>query len=342
MAASPIPATGVGWNTAIPDVDQPHGNDYNEHHETKMAVAIRCNKEHVAFATASAGGEHKPGSAVSYIGDMSTSAKADTMPLRRPDAAAPWQTGGTALTAADIGRCAYDTDATYGGVYYILTAVGPVTWEELGVALKQAQTIAGVKTFESLPKVIANATDFGDPGENPDDSGNRTPTDDKELTPKKYVDDKITVITGYARYTEKYANNTAGTSFSTTTWTKIVLTDEEQTSITGSSLATGVITLPAGTYKCRYFVNANIVGTGNLQTRLRKTDGTAATVVVGSRVYVDATYGVSQADDKFTIAEESTLELQIYSGQSGNTGSAWDSSGGENQIYCGAAFERVS
>jgi hypothetical protein len=111
MTASPIPATGVGWNTGIPDDGQPHGNDYNEHRETKLAVSLRLAKEHVAFDVDGAGAEHKLGSAVAYSGDYSTSAAGDSLPTTKPD-------GTTALDADDEGRLAYDTDTTYGGILY--------------------------------------------------------------------------------------------------------------------------------------------------------------------------------------------------------------------------------
>jgi hypothetical protein len=111
MAGSPIPATGVAWDVTIPDNGQPHGNDYNEHRETKLAVGIRSDKEHVAYAGSSAGGEHKPGSARIYRGDYSSASAGDALPTTKPD-------GATALDANDAGMLAHDTDATYGPKYY--------------------------------------------------------------------------------------------------------------------------------------------------------------------------------------------------------------------------------
>jgi hypothetical protein len=155
MAGSPNPATGEAWDTAIPDNSQPHGNDYLEHHETKLAVAIRMNKEHVAFATASAGGEHKPGSAICYFGDFSDTVAGDLLPTKCPDGATGWRTTGTTLSATDNGRLAYDTDAVFGGIMY--RYVYP-NWVALGyINLLTAQTIAGVKTFSAAPVFSAGA-----------------------------------------------------------------------------------------------------------------------------------------------------------------------------------------
>lgn len=154
MAGTAIPATGVAWDTTIPDDGQPHGNAYNELRETKLAFAIRNNKEHVAFGATSAGGEHKAGSAVIYVGDA--------LPTTKPD-------GVTALGASDAGRLAYDTDATYGGKMYRWSGSA---WVEFMVSLAAAQTIAGVKTFSSSPIVPA-------------------PTTDLQASTKKYVDDQV-------------------------------------------------------------------------------------------------------------------------------------------------------
>jgi hypothetical protein len=184
--AAPNPATGVGWSTTSPGIGEPHGNDYLEHQETKLALSLRLVKEHVAFSTSTAGGEHKPGSAISYFGDFSASAAGDALPTRRPDAAAPWQDGqtpaGTALTSADYGRLAYDTDAVFGGVLWVYLAAG---WTKVGyMDILTAQTIAGVKTFNSFP-VIATAA--------------HPPTTDYQLADKKYVDDAIvTAVPAYA------------------------------------------------------------------------------------------------------------------------------------------------
>jgi hypothetical protein len=149
--AAPTPPTGVGWDTTSPGIGEPHGNDYKELQELKLAVSLRLVKEHVAFSTSTAGGEHKPGSAISYFGDFSTSAAGNALPTRRPDATAPWTSGGTALTAADYGRLAYDTDAVFGGILWVYLAAG---WTKVGyMDILTAQTIAGVKTFSVSPIV---------------------------------------------------------------------------------------------------------------------------------------------------------------------------------------------
>jgi hypothetical protein len=166
--AAPTPPTGVGWDTTSPGIGEPQGNDYKELQELKLALSLRLVKEHVAFGVTTAGGEHKPGSAISYFGDFSASAAGDALPTRRPDATAPWTSGGTALTAADYGRLAYDSDAVFGGILWVYLAAG---WTKVGyMDILTAQTIAGVKTFSVSPIVP-------------------TPTTDMQVSTKKYVDD---------------------------------------------------------------------------------------------------------------------------------------------------------
>jgi microcystin-dependent protein len=53
--------TGTGWEETSPDIDQPHGILYKEIQDLRKGTRIRTEKEHVAPAADSAGGEHVPG-----------------------------------------------------------------------------------------------------------------------------------------------------------------------------------------------------------------------------------------------------------------------------------------
>lgn len=112
------PPTGVGWDEDYPDVSDAHGNGAYEIRDLRKGLRIRVSKEHVTLAGSSAGGEHKQGSAVTWI--------QDDEPTTRPD-------GSTALTSADLGRIWYDTTN-----YCLkeLTAIGsPNTWTPFGEIL---------------------------------------------------------------------------------------------------------------------------------------------------------------------------------------------------------------
>ena len=87
---------GTGWDITAPNGDNDDfRNGDDEIRDLRVGVAIRSDKEHVALADSSAGGEHKEGSAKVY--------RQATAPTQRPDAA-------TTLAAADDGRIWVDSD----------------------------------------------------------------------------------------------------------------------------------------------------------------------------------------------------------------------------------------
>jgi len=202
MAGSPNPATGVGWDTAIPDSGQPHGNDYLEHRETKLAVAIRNDKEHVAFGASSAGGEHKPGSARIYRGDYSTASAGDNLPTKKPD-------GATALDANDAGMLAHDTDATYGPAYY--------EWNGTG--------------WDAIDLLITNiASSVKDEDDMASKSASHVPT---QQSTKKYVDDQCDAHIG----TAGQYHASGATVFNTTLTAASTFQDLDLSAIVGANSA---------------------------------------------------------------------------------------------------------
>ena len=80
------PPTGTGWDEDAPVASSdPHGKACYEIRDLRMGLRIRLAKEHTPPAATSAGGEHKPGSAVCWC--------QTTEPTTRPD-------GTTVLTSA--------------------------------------------------------------------------------------------------------------------------------------------------------------------------------------------------------------------------------------------------
>jgi hypothetical protein len=86
---------GTGWTITDPTDSEFFKDGAKEIRDLRTGVGIRSDKEHVALAGSSAGGEHKEGSAKAYY--------EATGPTNRPD-------GSTALTAADAGRLWVDSD----------------------------------------------------------------------------------------------------------------------------------------------------------------------------------------------------------------------------------------
>lgn len=67
-AVTSSPYTGAGWNTGAPNDEALIGNSYQELQDLRKGVELRCNREHLAFASSSVGGWHLNGSAVCYEG----------------------------------------------------------------------------------------------------------------------------------------------------------------------------------------------------------------------------------------------------------------------------------
>jgi len=108
---------------------------------------------------------------------------------------------------------------------------------------------------------------------------------------------------------EKAANNNGGTftagSFQTRTL-NTVMTNE----ITGASLSSNQITLPAGTYYIHATAPAVVVE--NHKAKLRNTTDSSDTLI-GTSEYANATYATSNVSiitGRFTIASQKTFEIQ--------------------------------
>lgn len=110
---------------------------------------------------------------------------------------------------------------------------------------------------------------------------------------------------------DQKAANTHGGTFTLGAWRtrdlNTVLTNE----ISGASLSTNVITLPVGTYYCDG--SAPCYQVRGHKARLYKTNGTPVDLIIGLSGFVNntsAALGYSFITGRFTISEESTIELQ--------------------------------
>lgn len=106
------------------------------------------------------------------------------------------------------------------------------------------------------------------------------------------------------------ADNTDGGTFTSGAWRTRTLNTERTNEISGASLSSNQITLPAGTFFI--MASAPALGVGGHQTRLRNiTDGT--TTILGTSEVVSTTTaqtGRSYVQGRFTIAVQKVFELQ--------------------------------
>jgi hypothetical protein len=181
--ASSTPFDGTNFNTAAPDVDQPHGNDYQEHQATKKSMQFVNNKEHESIgadpSASSGGGVHSNGSSVAYY--------TSTTPVNRPD-------GSTALADNDIDK---------GRVWFDTNFDPPVMKKWSGSAWVQAgNKVLNDTYYTGVNKAGTGTTDLIKVGRNEADDAdvpviadaartatNAAPAEDTGISNKKYVDD---------------------------------------------------------------------------------------------------------------------------------------------------------
>ena len=110
---------------------------------------------------------------------------------------------------------------------------------------------------------------------------------------------------------EQTANTDAGT-FTSGAWRTRALNTSKTNTITGASLASNQITLPAGTYEIE--ASAPAYKCVSHKARLQDTTGAATLIVGSSETSNTGSDGETQSNSvvrgRFTIAVESVLELQ--------------------------------
>jgi hypothetical protein len=160
---------------------------------------------------------------------------------------------------------------------------------------------------------------------------------------KAYVD-SVASGTNLFVLQDQQASGSAGGSASAGTWQKRTLNTTVINGITGASVASSVVTLPAGTYYVRcsapgWRVNGHAV-------RLRNTTdaSTAAQgMSVESRNGTDTTTTVSEADGYFTIAGAKTYELQHWCETARTTdGLGKAVTSGEVEVYGKVFIQKVA
>ena len=146
----------------------------------------------------------------------------------------------------------------------------------------------------------------------------------------------------YAIFNETQANSTDGGTFTSGSYVKRTLNTTVVNTISGCSLASSVITLPAGTYQIianapAYFVNEN-------HTRLRNTTA-SSDIAIGQNSYAGGGYGgsSSQIQTQFTLTGSTTIELQHRCSltRAGN-GLGVSSGFSDNEIYSQITITKVA
>ena len=143
-----------------------------------------------------------------------------------------------------------------------------------------------------------------------------------------------------AIFNETQASGTNGGTFTSGSYTNRVLNTTVVNNITGCSIASSIITLPAGTYSVTAFAPAYAVERN--KTRLQNlTD--ANTIALGGSALFTGIQGVATLQTVFTIASSKTVSLQHRcQTTSGTIGYGVPSSFGDNEVYSQIQIARIA
>ena len=157
------------------------------------------------------------------------------------------------------------------------------------------------------------------------------------------LNDTVDNFADIAIFNETQASGTNGGSSTTGSYVKRVLNTTVVNNITGCSIASSVITLPAGTFK----VEASSPAFRLNSHKIRLQNTTAATTVqIGSTAFVDSASSTttrSELQAYFTLATSSTLEIQhrVESTKADN-GFGAANGFGDSEIYSQITITRVA
>ena len=146
----------------------------------------------------------------------------------------------------------------------------------------------------------------------------------------------------YAIFNESQASGTDGGTFTSGSYVKRTLNTTVVNTITGCSLASSVITLPAGTYE----VIAGAPGYFVLENKAKLRNTTAGSdIALGQNAYFGAgsVGGFCQIQTYFTLAGSTTIELQhkCSTTRAGN-GLGTSCGYGDNEIYSQITITKVA
>lgn len=142
---------------------------------------------------------------------------------------------------------------------------------------------------------------------------------------------------------DEKSSGTAAQSLSAATWNKRTLASKLNT-ISGASIASSVVTLPAGTYEATAFAETANATTNSIKHKIRLYDTTnTVELVVGSSAHL-ATGNTSLTQStipmsRFTLAGATNIELQHY--VSGANSGGEPTSSGSVEVYAEVYFKKV-
>jgi len=158
------------------------------------------------------------------------------------------------------------------------------------------------------------------------------------------LNDVVDNFSDIAMFNETQASGTNGGTFTSGSYVKRTLNTTVVNSITGCTLTSSVISLPAGTYQV--FSSAPAFQVGSHQTKLRNTTD-STDIQIGSTEFnnnagLDA-QTISTVQTVFTLAATKNIELQHRCGvTSTNFGLGAQAGFGNSEIYSQITITRIA
>jgi len=157
------------------------------------------------------------------------------------------------------------------------------------------------------------------------------------------LNDTVDNFADIAIFNETQANNTSGGTFTSGSYTKRILNTTVVNNITGCSIASSVITLPAGTFAVR--ASAPAFNVAAHKARIQNTTA-GTTLALGQNQYTAAAELAQVSSEVvtiFTLSVSSTIELQHRCEVTKTTtGYGVSMSFGDNEIYSQIMIQRIA
>lgn len=221
-------------------------------------------------------------------------------------------------------------------------AVPVFTSGQVLTAAQMTQINTGVPVFATT---VTRDAAFSGSGEKVLAEGQFAYLEDSNTT--QYYDgaawQSVSVAPTYAIFNESQASGTDGGTATSGSYAKRVLNTTVVNNITGCSIASSVITLPAGTYEV--FASAPAFKVNEHKIRIQNTTA-ATTLQLGSSMFTDSAINCttrSELQGYFTLATSSTIELQHRVGATKATnGFGAYNAFGDSEIYSQIYITKVA
>ena len=221
------------------------------------------------------------------------------------------------------------------------TAVPAFTAGQVLTAAQQTQINTGIPVFATT---VTRDAAFGGTGEKTLAEGQFAYIEATDAT--QYYDgaawQSVAFTPTSAIFNESQASGTNGGTFTSGSYVKRVLNTTVKNDISGCSLASSVITLPAGTYQV--FATANAFEVYRHKLKLRNTtDSTDTQIGTSNEAEAVGATVSSVVQGLFTITASKNFEVQHRCSLTrANDGLGRPVSFGDNEVYCTITITKVA